>query len=211
MWKRRRGTFSRAAARCPSTPRLSLIHIWDPDRKLIPRPAPDLPAPGEQAARNVRALGALGLHRAGNEELTRRNGAALPHHCPAVVSAHLGDEGVALRDDVRGRAVIRQLGLGHAVAHADVGTAAADVDRQPRKLGPHSITAAPMTYRDQGRSVGRNRFKSPQHRATDTSMAVSRMAASRLEAEMCIRDSHGSIFRNRFSEAAFSPPDFFPS
>jgi len=46
----------------------------------------------------------------------------------------------------------------------------------------HSITAAPMTYRDQGRSVGRNRFKSPQHRDTDTSIAVSRMAASRLEA-----------------------------
>ena len=114
---------------------LFLILQRDPDRKLIPRPAPDLPAPGEQAARNVRALRPLGLHRAGNEELTRRDGAALPHHRPAVVSAHLGDEGIALRDDVRGRAVIRQLGLGHAVAHADVGAAAADVDRQPRKLG----------------------------------------------------------------------------
>ncbi len=117
--------------RCTAFPHIAA----GPGSKAHTTSAPDLPASGEQAARNVRALRPLGLHRAGNEELTRRDGAAFPHHRSAVVSAHLGDEGVALRDDVRGRAVIRQLGLGHAVAHADVGAAAADVDRRHASSG----------------------------------------------------------------------------
>ena len=40
----------------------------------------------------------------------------------------------------------------------------------------HSITAAPITYRDQVRWVRRKRFNTPQHTATETSTVDSRMA-----------------------------------
>ena len=111
-----------------------LISKRDLDGQFAPSPSPDLAASGKEARVDARIFRAAGLDDARDQKLSLLHHGVLLHHRASVQRQHARHERAALRHDVGRLPLVDNLGHFLALAHDNVGAAAAHVDRQPRKL-----------------------------------------------------------------------------